>query len=430
MATKQKPIFDGATLSPKLKAEVDPDSVSLPIGKVAGAGGATVARAYKHAAGKSDTYSPEVVDMIYHMARGGTFTDEHASEFVAAKLAAERDVTRATPPLTWDQLVFLSANLTRLVIDPYRERCNSQVQLGADRTKPLTLEWPIIFGGIDLGRLPEPLPSYFLRTAAKAGLAVEMDSCSIDADCKVQRILRVDATKPLPPIQAAAAVELDAPLATKLDRRHLAPAIEAVRKATDAQVPVGIVAPAFNAPTVVNETIELEVDFYVTDAQWTQDEKPTNVFPEGLAAPAIHVLADTVDRLRHHCREETVQVIYRGGIRGGADAGKAICLGATAVSLGLAAVVGMGFRLTQIRDEDAILKQMESESRDPEQIATHLYNFAKSVNMEVTILARACGKSSVTNMEPEDMRALTSAVSAATGIPLVGKDMNFRRTLD
>ena len=42
------------------------------------------------------------------------------------------------------------------------------------------------------------------------------------------------------------------------------------------------------------------------------------------------------------------------------------------------------------------------------------------------MLARACGKSSVTNMEPEDLRALTVAVSAATGIPVAGKDYNFR----
>ena len=76
----------------------------------------------------------------------------------------------------------------------------------------------------------------------------------------------------------------------------------------------------------------------MTDAQWTDNARPTAPLSEMNAGPAIHVLADTIDRLRHHCREASRQVIYRGGIRDGADAGKAICCGATAVTIGLAGV--------------------------------------------------------------------------------------------
>jgi methylamine---glutamate N-methyltransferase subunit C len=36
------------------------------------------------------------------------------------------------------------------------------------------------------------------------------------------------------------------------------------------------------------------------------------------------------------------------------------------------------------------------------------------------MLARACGKSDVHDIEPEDMRALTVEAAAITGIPLVG----------
>lgn len=75
-----------------------------------------------------------------------------------------------------------------------------------------------------------------------------------------------------------------------------------------------------------------------------------------------------MERLRHHCRQETVQVICSGGIHGGADA------------------------------------------------VEHLVNFAKSENLEMTMLDRACGKNSLTNTEPEDLRVLTVA----------GKEYNFR----
>ena len=428
MATKkEKPVFDGATLSPKLKpkGEVDPNLVVLPIGKSQGADGAAVARAYKHAAGKSNTYSPEVVDMIYHMAREGDLPDEQVGQFVRAKLAAERDSPHAPPPATLDQLVFLSANLTRLVIDPYRERCNSRVEIGPDRPRPLVLEWPIVFGGVEFARLPEPLWGWVLAAAAKAGLAVCVEAGPDTAGAAAPRILGVDATRPLPDLSGAVAVELTAPLASQLDRSTLVPVVEKVRELTESGIPVGVVVPACNGRAVIDHSIDLGVDFYVCDAQWTEDARPEGIFPELGAAPAIHVMADTIECLRHHRMEDLVQIIYRGGIRGGADAGKVICLGATAVTLGLSAVVGMGFTITRIDSEEGLIKQLGVPIDDDEAVMS-MYRFAKSVNVEITMLARACGKTSVLNMEPEDLRALTIAVSAATGVPLTGKDLNFR----
>ena len=42
------------------------------------------------------------------------------------------------------------------------------------------------------------------------------------------------------------------------------------------------------------------------------------------------------------------------------------------------------------------------------------------MTLEVQILARACGKGDVHDLEPEDLRALTLEASLITGIPLVG----------
>ena len=41
------------------------------------------------------------------------------------------------------------------------------------------------------------------------------------------------------------------------------------------------------------------------------------------------------------------------------------------------------------------------------------------------MFARACGKQSVRDLEPEDMRSLTLEASMITGIPLVGADVTF-----
>ena len=43
------------------------------------------------------------------------------------------------------------------------------------------------------------------------------------------------------------------------------------------------------------------------------------------------------------------------------------------------------------------------------------------------MLARACGKSNVHDLEPEDLRALTLDASFITGIPVVGTNLVYGR---
>jgi hypothetical protein len=54
--------------------------------------------------------------------------------------------------------------------------------------------------------------------------------------------------------------------------------------------------------------------------------------------------------------------------------------------------------------------------------ADAVVNFVQAMTMELQMLARACGKADVHDLEPEDMRALTLEASMITGIPLAGTD--------
>jgi len=54
--------------------------------------------------------------------------------------------------------------------------------------------------------------------------------------------------------------------------------------------------------------------------------------------------------------------------------------------------------------------------------ADRVFNFLQSMTMEMQMLARACGKNDVHDLEAEDMRALTLESSLITGIPLAGTD--------
>jgi hypothetical protein len=59
---------------------------------------------------------------------------------------------------------------------------------------------------------------------------------------------------------------------------------------------------------------------------------------------------------------------------------------------------------------------------DVEEAAQRVFNFLHTLTLEVQMLARACGKTSVHSLEPEDLAALTVEASAMARVPLAGTE--------
>ena len=57
---------------------------------------------------------------------------------------------------------------------------------------------------------------------------------------------------------------------------------------------------------------------------------------------------------------------------------------------------------------------------DPAEGAQRLRNYLNVMTMELTTLARACGKSNVHHLEREDLVALTVEAAAMAKVPLAG----------
>src|SRR4029450_7119661 len=55
-----------------------------------------------------------------------------------------------------------------------------------------------------------------------------------------------------------------------------------------------------------------------------------------------------------------------------------------------------------------------------EEAAHRVYNFLHTLTLEVQMLARACGKTNVHSLEPEDLAALTTEAAAMAGGPVAG----------
>ena len=64
---------------------------------------------------------------------------------------------------------------------------------------------------------------------------------------------------------------------------------------------------------------------------------------------------------------------------------------------------------------------------NPDDAAERVYNFLHTLTIECQMLARACGKTNVHSLEPEDLAALTMEASALAQVPLAGSQHTVGR---
>ncbi len=227
----------------------------------------------------------------------------------------------------------------------------------------------------------------------------------------------------------------------------LAVKIEELRIATNYQVPIFIKMGATRPRFDVAVAAKAGADVVVVDGA----EGGTGASPELLlnhtgirTMSAIRAAREALDECGMSGK---VSLVAAGGIRSGVDAAKCIALGADAVMIGNAAMVALGCNSPRYEEDYAKLgtspgachhchtglcpvgiatQDEELQKRmNPAAGAERIARYLTAMTMEITALAKACGKSSVHNLEVEDLRALSFEASAFTGVKMAGIDRAY-----
>lgn len=220
--------------------------------------------------------------------------------------------------------------------------------------------------------------------------------------------------------------------------------IQELREITDWEKPIYVKVGASRPYYDTALAVKSGADVVVLDGMQGGTAATQEVFIEQVGIPTLCAIPPAVKALQDLGMHRKVQLVVSGGIRTGADVAKALALGADAVSVGTAALVALGDNSPELEAEYNKMGTTAGayddwhEGQDPAGITTQdpelakrldpvragrqLANYLAVLTLECQTIARACGKSHVHNLEPEDLVALTVEAAAMARVPLAGTD--------
>ena len=422
----------------------------------------------------SATYTPKVIDEIHRAAREGIYSIRGAG--------AKRSVPN------FDDLVFLGASMSRYPLEGYRERCDTNVIIGARyASKPIELDIPITIAGMSFGALGANAKRALGLGASAMGTSTTTGDGGMTQEEREASKTLVYQYLPsrygMTPdqLRQADAIEvvvgqgakpggggmlLGQKITDRVAEMRTLPAgidqrsacrhpdwtgpddleikIQELREITNWEKPIYVKVGATRTRYDVMLAVKAGADAVVVDGMQGGTAATQDIFIEDVGIPTLPAVRLAVEALQELDMHRKVQLIVSGGIRTGGDVAKALALGADAVSIGMAALMALNCNAPVFEDDYAALgtrpgechmchtgrcpvgittQDAELEKRlDPEEGARRVRNYLSTLTMECQTLARACGKSHVHNLEPEDMVALTVEAAAMARVPLAGTD--------
>src|ERR1700729_2265471 len=327
------------------------------------------------------SFPPDLIARVHSMATTG--------HYPIRGLGARRKLP------TFDDLVFLTASVSRYPLEGYRERCDTAVALGTRfAKKPIELAIPITIAGMSFGALSASAKEALGRAATELGTSTTTGDGGMTpeerkassklvyqvlpsrygfnpADLRLADAVEIVIGQGAKPggggmllgqkvnQRVASMRTLPAGIDQRSASRHpdwvgpddLRIKIEELRVATEWSVPVYVKVGATRVDHDVKLAVAAGADVVVVDGMQGGTAATQDVFIEHAGIPTLPAVRLAAEALASIGMADEVQLIISGGIRSGADVAKALALGADAVSIGVAAMVALGCNRSTYRRE-------------------------------------------------------------------------------
>ncbi len=406
-------------------------------------------------------WSPETISEIKHKAETG----KHRIRGCGS--------TKKYP--SFDDLLVLPSQLSRLSIDTYREDCRTQTVLGSRFAKnPLVIETPIMISGMSYGALSKEAKTALAKSTRIVGTSINNGEGGLlpeERDNSYKQVVQITPSRmgfSLKNIEAADALEIICGIGAKpglsghlmgskitkeiaefrqlpegIDLhshpRHgdifgaddMVLKIQELRDVTDWKIPIFVKIAAGRVKEDVKIAAKTGADGIVVDGSEGGTGAAPVVATAHLGIPTLPALVQAVRALEEMGLKEEISLVVSGGIRDGSDVVKALALGADAVAIGTGAMVAMGCVVCLRCHEGKCAFGIGTQ--DPERrkrlniddAAQKVANYIQGMTYEAVLIAKAAGKTALANMEREDLRSMTLESCAMTGIPLMGTNYTF-----
>jgi glutamate synthase domain-containing protein 2 len=406
-------------------------------------------------------WSPETISEIKHKAETG----KHRIRGCGS--------TKKYP--SFDDLLVLPSQLSRLSIDTYREDCKTQTVLGSRFAKnPLVIETPIMISGMSYGALSKEAKTALSKSTQIVGTSINNGEGGLlpeERDNSYKQVVQITPSRmgfSLENIEAADALEIICGIGAKpglsghlmgskitkeiaefrqlpegIDLhshpRHgdifgaddMVLKIQELRDVTDWKIPIFVKIAAGRVKEDVKIAAKTGADGIVIDGSEGGTGAAPVVASAHLGIPTLPALVQAVRALEEMGVKEEISLMVSGGIRDGSDVVKALAIGADAVAIGTGAMIAMGCVVCLRCHEGKCAYGIGTQ--DPERrkklniddAAQRVANYIQGMTYEALIIAKAAGKTALANMEREDLRSMTLESCAMTGIPLMGTNYTF-----
>jgi len=367
--------------------------------------------------------------------------------------------------ISFDDLVFIPAQLTKRPVDYFKEKISTETIIGANSENPLKIKTPIIIAAMSFGALSKEAKIALAKASKIAGTATNTGEGGMlpeerkNADILIAQYSTGRFGVDEKYFKNADAIEIKIGQGAKPGQGGLLPGskvtedIAKVRKVPEGNDihsppchpdiksindlkkkvewlrglidgrPIIIKLGAGDVENDVKAAVKANPDIIAIDGMEGGTGAAPRIMLDDFGIPALAALVKARKVLDELKAKQELWI--SGGLNKGADVAKALALGADAVYMAFPMLIAMGCTYCKqcylgkcpggITTQDPELRKKLNIDEASKKVA----NFINACTEEVKMAAAACGKRDIHELDRNDLRSLDLTIEKITGIPLV-----------